>query len=138
MKAFLSVLFLASVIGCSSVNILDGGVHTAALMLKQSRESVLSQAEHVLMQPIDIRYYFPGESDEIEARRYAFNEEYDVILLFGKGIFFALDPIKPGSNDYPRLLRDFKSIKSDDQSSLRGYIVTKISTKLKLQVLMKK
>ena len=89
------------------------------------------------MQPKDIRIYFEGQSDEIEARWYTFNEEYDIILLFGKGVFLALNTITPNSDTYPKLLHDFKSIKSENESSLKGYIMTKTTKGLKLQVIMK-
>ena len=109
--------------------------HTATLMLGQKEKNVLSQVEHVLMKPKDVIFYFEGEPDQIEARRYSFNEEYDIILFFGKDVFLGLDSIAPNSNVYPKLLHGFQSVQK--QPSLRGYIITKTSNKLNMQVLSK-
>ena len=109
--------------------------HTATLILGQKERNVLSQVEHVLMKPKDVVFYFEGEPDQIEARRYLFNEEYDIILYFGNGVFLGLDSIAPNLNAYPKILHDFQSVKK--QPSLMGYIITKTSNKLNMQVLSK-
>lgn len=108
--------------------------HTAAIIIGETRAKTLSQAEHILIKPKIIIYAFQGTSDEVEIRRYAFTQVYDLLLYFHQDIFFEAELIEPSSNTYPAMRSDYKNVQKGSPGPV-GYLITKNSKTLTIQTL---
>lgn len=110
--------------GCATIiENMPGFTHTATLIIGESKNTLLSQAEHILVKPKQISYAFKGTSREVEIRRYTFTDVYDLVLYFYNDVFFQSDLIEPASDTYPHFREDYKSVHKGSPGPI-GYILS--------------
>lgn len=116
------LVFLAH--GCAPVlESMPGVTHTAALMIGNSKDNVVSQAEHICGKPTGVAYAAKGTPDEFEVRRYKFWVDSDLVLYFYKDIFFQAGLIDPKSTTYPSVRNDYKEMDRQSPGPI-GYLLT--------------
>jgi hypothetical protein len=129
MQKILFITLLAFIVtSCASVmESTPGFTHTAALMIGDSKDNVISQAEHICGKP-KLVGHVEGAPEEIEVkrieiRRYGFFNDSDVLLYFYNGIFFQAALIDPKSTTYPPFRQDYKEVNRESPGPA-GYLLT--------------
>ena len=106
------VLILLGTSGCAPVlEKTPGFTHTAALMIGDSKNNAIAQAEHICGSIKVVAYGLKGTPDEFEARRYSFTVEKDLVLYFYNDVFVQGRLVEPQSIIFPNIRRDYKEVK---------------------------
>jgi len=106
--------------GCASVvENIPGFKHAGALVIGDTENNVVQQAEHILVSPKQEVYAHKDTPEEIKIRRYTFTNVYDLVLYFHKGIFFQASLMEPNSTTYPFFRPDFRE--NEETSDKRGF-----------------
>ena len=102
-------------------------VHTSALMLGNNKDDVLTQAEHILGEPIKTECMDDDRTGGFELRYYSFTDENNIILVFNQNRFFQLIVEAKNPEDIPFI--------TDMTDQLKGFLIVKKDKKIEIQLL---